>query len=546
MIMRKLLLIAALILLSLGSVFAQQTGIEKSEEFDEPEYGWNKLLQMKNGNTMFFHGTRKNGVEVTIYDSKRKQIATKEMETKLCDLDNMKKAKIIGLYEISGEGVIFLVQADDRVPTLYRIRVNATTGVIIKEDELGQLPKTSMWQGYAMVFGGVDASDMIVEKDPNSDCYATIVFNGFAHNRSERIRVTHYDGNHKAINTAFYESPGGKFKYLRFIGAAVDGNKRLFVTTYGHNGNSSDVASRVIVSKLTVGDSNFVHNQLDFSEDFDNTQSVMRYNVNNHQLQLLTLSLVKSKHKIMSSKTETFYLTLLSYLDPESLALLNVKVVRGEKIDAYGRKNIDKDYEYSGMPQQMIINKDNTTTILSEEMKQVTVQSSHSSHTYTYLGPVGISELSDTGAELHGYAISKKQKADGTFPHLYISQRSKGIFMVSRKSNTDAFLSYDYINAPQGNYIVFNDLPGNADKDEEEENRKTVKSVSATNTMCYRLNEPKLDKFYLFGEPDGKHNSTFCYIESSDYNKEINTYATIIVERDGRSKSAKIAWIKFM
>lgn len=179
-------------------------------------------------------------------------------------------------------------------------------------------------------------------------------------------------------------------------------------------------------------------------------------------------------------------------------------------------------------------------------MQQVTVYSNHMTHTYTYLGPVGVSELSDTGAEVHGYAISKKQKADDVFPHLYISQRSKGIFTPARKSNTDAFLSFDYINAPNGNYIVFNDLPGNADKDETDDNVKTVKSVSATNTMCYKLNEPKLDRFFLFGEPDGKRSSTFCYIESSDYNKDINTYATIIVERDGRSKAAKIAWIKFL
>ena len=116
--------------------------------------------------------------------------------------------------------------------------------------------------------------------------------------------------------------------------------------------------------------------------------------------------------------------------------------------------------------------------------------------------------------------------------------------MINRRSNTNAFLSYDYINAPHGNYIVFNDLPANADKDEDEK-VKTVKSVSGTNTMCYKLNGPKLDKFYLFGEPDGRRSSTFCYIESSDYNKDLNSYATVIVERDGRSKAAKIAWLKF-
>ena len=171
----------------------------------------------------------------------------------------------------------------------------------------------------------------------------------------------------------------------------------------------------------------------------------------------------------------------------------------------------------------------------------------------TELGPIGISVISDTGAELRGYAISKKQEADGRLPLLYINERSKGRFMYPQKitiggskGNSNEFLSFDYVNTENANYIIFNALPGNADKEEENEKRKTVKSVSATNTMCYKLGEPKLDKFYLFGEPDDKRSSTFCYIESSDYNKDMNTYATIIVERDGRSKSAKIAWIKFM
>ena len=167
----------------------------------------------------------------------------------------------------------------------------------------------------------------------------------------------------------------------------------------------------------------------------------------------------------------------------------------------------------------------------------------------TELGPVGVSELSDTGAELHGYAISKLQQAQGTLPVLYMSGRSKGLFTYpqsfSHKSNDNEFLSYDYINASNGRYVIFNDLPKNSDKDEEEENRKMVKSVSSTNTICYKLNEPKMDKFFLFGEPDDKHSSTYCYIESSDYNKDINTYATMIVERDGRSTQSRIVWVTF-
>ena len=555
-LMKKTIFIIAALLLCFGSLMAQQVGIEKSEEFDEPEYGWNKLLQLKNGNTFFFHSTKKDGIEVVVYNKQRKQIADKTLESKLWDVSKMRNSKIVGLYEINGEPVIFIVQADDRQPTLYRMRINGTTGAIVKEDELGHLPPTSIWYGYAMAFGNADASNIIIEKDPQSDCYAVIFFNGFAHNRSERIKVVHYDGNHKILNSGFYESPNGKFKYLRYIGAVVDGNKRVFVTTYGHNGNSSDVLARVIVSRLNVGDSSFTHNLLDFSEDLDDTKAIMVYNHNNNRLQLMTLTYTETKHRFFSSRSTKSYLLLLSYLDPESLSLINVKQLVGEKVNEYGIKNIDKDYEYSGIPEQMILNKDNTTTILAESTELITTRDKYGRviHEKTILGPIGISELSDTGAELRGYAINKKQQADGNFPLLYMSGRSKGIFAYPRqgmgigmsRSNTNEFFSYDYVNAPNGRYVIFNDLPGNADKDEEDESRKTVKSVSSTNTMCYKLNDPKMDKFYLFGEPDDKKASTFCYIESSDYNKDINTYATMIVERDGRSKSAKIAWITFL
>ena len=81
----------------------------------------------------------------------------------------MKQSKIVGLYEINGEPVIFIVQADEREPTLYRMCINANTGAKRNEAKMGSLPKIGAFAGYALVFGNVDAPDIIVEKDPNSD-----------------------------------------------------------------------------------------------------------------------------------------------------------------------------------------------------------------------------------------------------------------------------------------------------------------------------------------------------------------------------------------
>ena len=142
--------------------------------------------------------------------------------------------------------------------------------------------------------------------------------------------------------------------------------------------------------------------------------------------------------------------------------------------------------------------------------------------------------------------------AQGTLPILYMADRSKGRFAHTPNAsssgfniNNNEFLSYDYIYTDKGRYVIFNDLPTNADKDENEEKRKTVAYVSKTNAMCYKLNDPKMDKFFLFGEPTDDSKSTFCYIQSSDYNKDLKTYALMINERDGRDKATKIAWITF-
>ena len=564
--MKKILLATLTVFATLNVLVAQQFKIEKSVGFDEPEYGWNKLLQLKNGNTIFFHSTRRDGIEVTVYNKQRKQIASKTLESTLWDVGKMKQSKIVGLHEINGEPVIFIVQASDREPTLYRMRINPNTGGKMNEAKVGNLPKIGAFAGYAMAFGNVDMPDIIVEKDPNSDCYAVIYFDGFAHEGTARIKVVHYDGMHKQLNTAQYTAPDGKYKYLRYIGCVVDGNKRVFMASYGYNGKANeDAQPSVIMSRVNVGESKFAHTMIKVSNDFNDTKSVMLYNHNTNKIQLMTVTYTKEKMPVWDNvrwpgadfgyyrKRELSCIALLNYIDAESLNITGVKPLVGAKIDAYGKQNIEKEYEYDGVPLDMVLNKDNTTTVLMEDITNTTTRSTYmnSGHTRTthktYLGPVGISELSDDGTEVNGYAINKKQQADGTLPILYMSGRSKGVFSYptsDQRSNNNEFLSYDYIYTDKGHYVIFNDLPKNSEKDEEDEKRKTVAYVSKTNTMCFKLNNPKIEKSFLFGQP-GEDKSTFCFIASSDFNKELGTYATMIVERDGREKQAKIAWITF-
>lgn len=545
--MKNTLLIVFALLFGFTIVKAQPK-IETSTSFDEPGDGWNKLIQMKNGNTLFFHFSKKEGVEVTVYDKSRNLISTKEITSELWDPKAMRGSEIEGLYEINGQAVIFLQQTFDRTPTLFRLVFDASTGELVKEKQMGTLPKYGVFAGYAMKYGGVDASDFYVEKDPNSDCYAVVYFNGFAHESGERIKVVHYSGMHKKISTAYYDSPEGKFKYLRFIGMTVDGNKSIHLCTYGFNTNSDEngADSRVIVSKLDAGDSVFTNKMLDFTDDFRDTKAVMKYNKGTGMIELLTLTFVKSKRKT------AYYLPLISYIDPATLFVTNSQVLTTNKASEYMQAHFDNTDGYNGLPEDMIINNDNTTTVLYEDQQQIERRDQRTGRVTsrsTILGNIGIAEIDNKGKEKEGNAILKKQFATGFFDPLYLANKHKGMWAYRSagllRTNNNAFMSFDYVNTDKNRYIIFNDYSVNFERGDDVKKRKDVTTISEANTFYYRLHDGQFDKDYLFGTPGSDKQSNFCSVESSDFNKETNTYATLLISRDGRNKEAKIAWVTF-
>ena len=538
--MRKISIILIIILLGSVSIYAQPK-IEKSVPIDEPtEGGWSKVLQLKNGNTFFFHFTKKEGIEVTVFDKTRKITADKTITSEVWDPKKMRGTAILGLYEINNEPVLFMAQADGRVPTLYRLRFNGATGDLVKEEEIGSLPKVKL------ISFSAEGNNIFIEKDPQSDCYAVIFFNGYASDRDERIKIIHYDGNHKVINLAYYESPDESYKYLRYIGAVVDGNKRVFISTYGAASLRGKDA-HVYISRLNAGDSTFTNKTLDFTEDFKDTKSVMTYNHVSNTIELLTLSFATGKPNWFTAGGTNYYVSFISFIDPEALQLKSVKPLLGEKINEYAHNTLQLKLDYHGLPQQMIINKDNSITVLSEEMTKEVVQNQQGEvvSANTYLGAIGMSELNEDGTEKNGFVIIKMQMAGGLFKELYISDRSKGRWaFLPGAAEYNAYISYDYINTDKNRYIIFNDNPKNFDKDEDQRKRKMVVNINKLNTICYSLNG-SVDKSYLFGNPEDKDQSFSCMIESSDYMKSTNSYATVLIERNGHDREAKLVWITF-
>ena len=511
--------IAPIVLLAIASsvttLNAQQFHVEKSEVFDEPDPGWNSILQLKNGNTFLFHIGDKGGINVTVYDKSRKMVSQKDFAGKLWD-----PADVVDhwLYEINGEAVVFLNLQDHYQRTLVRLRLKGTDGEMIKEEVVATAGAA---KSSPVEFGLVD-----VKKDPTSDCYVVVaeVMKGM----DEKIKVTHYDGDHKKISEADYKGGGpGSFRYTRYSSVLVDGNKSVYMVVSGFKEKPSYAQetplrlvgdSKIVIAKLKAGEKLFTNNTVNLNVDLsDEIASQMLFNKKNNQIEVRTKSLTDSKRKALSSTTTRFYLSLIMYIDPETLNVISAMPINGQKVNEYGTTHIDKDYEFTGVPNKMFINKDNTTSVIMEKTASMEGRA--------FLKDIGVSVLADSGVEASGYAIAKSQ------------QETHGI-------DNAQFMSYDYISTPKGNYLLFNDMVSNIGKDENESNRRKVSAASLTNSVGYRLNNNSLERLFFFGEP-GDNSSTFSYTSGTDYNEGANTYATIIIERTGRKKEARLAWVIF-
>ncbi len=503
------------ILSSTSTIIAQQFHVEKSDVFDESGGGWNQILQLKNGNTFLLHMEDKGGIDVAVYDKSRKIVSQKNITGNLWNASDVVDR---WLYEINGEPVLFLNLEDHYQRTLVRLRLNPSDGGMIKEEVVAT--------AGAVKSSPVEIGFIDVKKDPASDCYVVIAET--LRNVEGKIKVTHYDGENKKLSEADYKGGGpGGFRYTKYSSVLVDGNKGVYLVLTGFVEKPSYARelpprlvgdSKIVVAKLNAGEKIFLNKTMNINVDLsDEIASQMLFNRKNNQLELRTKSLSESKTRRLTGTVTHYYLSLIMYIDPETINLISAKAVDGQKVNEYGQTHIDKDYEFNGIPNKMVINKDNTTTIIMEKTASMEGKS--------FLSDIGVSIFSDTCAEISGYAIKKLQ------------QETHGV-------DNAQFMSYDYISTSKGNYILFNDAVSNINKGEDESKRRKVSAVSLTNSVGYKLSNNTIEKVFFFGEPTD-NSSTFGYTAGTDYNEGTNTYATVIVERNGRKKEARLAWVTF-
>ena len=565
--MLKSILLACLCSLLLPVVLhAQSPEVVRSKPFDEPEDGASRLLLMKNGNTLFFHFTRKKGVEVVAYNNKHQDAPLERNRVKSWRQKRMRYAALKGLFEMNGQAVVFLMQYTAKKPLLYRFIFDGNTGKLVKEEVIGELPRVGLGISYGMAFGSVPKPDFYVRKDPESEFYAVAAFNSMAHDRNERIKITHYSPDHKKLNEAFYESPKGTYKYLEFMEMYVHRDEFVFVSSFAYNTRSSGGKdSRVMISRLTKGTKEFEYKLLDYTDDYMKPDVALKYKPVNKTLYMLAAVNAKNVKKPYTMYTSRENLVLqMNVIDPFGLTVKNKYFIDHPALSDYAQDHLKYRKPYYGVVQDFRLNADSTITVMYEELDAEIRHSTSTSYTNgqastshqttvtTTLGDIGVVRINEAGKEMPGsYAIAKSQITNTWLDLYYIYRRPQTSWTFRKgalnSGNYNAgFLSYDYMFANNTGYAIFNDYPRNTEDATENYRKKKGKlKISTANTVLAYHDGNTVKKNYLFGAPESKDVSRFSVLEMNTHSEDPKSYATLMIERHGRKKKAYIVWITF-
>lgn len=532
-------LFSALILSSLVAFGAQAqfTTIAQSSEFHEPQSGDAKILKDDKGNTIFLHMDNKGDVTIKTYNTDKKLVFDVKSEFKA---KKGNKRVIDAVFTIKDELVIFMTTREDKKPTLSRVLIDLNTGKTKENTIIDQLNKFSTKEGYAVVYGNVPIPGYYIRKDPNSDAYAIVAFNTFASDRNERLYATHYDGKHNIISESRYHSPDEAYKYIYFKDVYVDGHDALYVIAIGENTKKSggDQSGGLFIGKIEKNSTSFNMTKMSYSNAKNISHSFLKYNPVTDKLMLMTTRENEGKKK---KETVNNYTSYLATFD-KSLANIEHKQINFKQLNSIAKTQFKKKEAVNTAPNYFHINNDGTSVVTLEEpvVKSTMTQSSNGSvrtrHTY-YLKDVGVMKYDTAGNVLAANYIPKSHQVSGLPGGLYYSFRNES--MIKLAAGTQ-FKGFQYLDAPNGSYILINDIPSNIAKMHKGKKMKTIQGVGSCYGFYFKLGGKRIPEGQLIMGKDGKQKPYLFLYDVSHYDKEKNEYVTVKVQ----NKKARLIWLQ--
>jgi hypothetical protein len=527
----KHLLPAIFLLLTALPASAQFKTIAESPEFDEPEKGYTRILQLSSGYTVYFRITLKKGIDIRIYDEKHKEKVVTNIQPAYGDLGWA--TTIANTFEINDD-VVILIGADlKKSPVLIRLLVDGKTGQLKKEERLAEMSKVNYFRSYAIGYGDLERPGFYANTSSSKNYYAVACFNTFESDRNKRIEIIVYGTDHKEISRAFYNSPEEKYKYLDYLDMEVLDNGRVAVLVNGYNTRASGKkGNEILLGELQKAASQVSFNALDFPKDSMVYAGKLRYDAATKKM-IVVVSILMPKSEAV------FNYLAFADLDARKAVKTVPLLLPADKVYGWSSDMFAKKIALRGSIRDIYIDDDNTFSIALEE--EEIVGSSHfddnmmHDNRHMVLSNAAIAVYNREATLLNTFLIAKT----------YSMSTAQSTFAADY-GFSNQYKRFGYINTGSKKYILMNDIERNTET--VQKGRYPLRIMGLGDCDAYYLplidNELIPARKYVFGEPAGRKDNKIAAFAVSAYDKKNNIFATLRTTDPSRGKESQIVWVK--
>ena len=502
--MYKYLITFCLTLLCLNfSITAQIKLIAESKPFDEPS-GDCGIVQMKNGNTVFFSYNKKDGISIRIYDKDHVEKATNNFSV----TEDLKKENFKTVFEVNNDAVIFISCFSEGMPALMRFIVDGNTGMKKEEKKIIQM------EGK----GGIpdeQATAFIVKNDPVSGNYAVSAINLRESDDNKRVQIILYNTNHTELKKTWLATNDDKdYNFFIVMNMAIVNANQVKIFLY--NGKekyfSNTKPGRFVMASVNVKNETPKYTTINLAEGIKFDKCLTDYSQTLNKLFVIVTEPVHTPDAVVQ-----YYIKIDSETDKIEFQKFNgISEAMNGKI----REKYSGTGNYIGPMRQFTNNDDGSFTAVYENGFTYSTLSGGQNYSTGYTGKIMVSTYSSKGEILSEYLV----------PKLYINTGSP-------------YKDLLFINNGKNSYMCINDTRRN--NKVSKNNYAEVGGIGDCDAFYYKLegtdNFPGRD--YVFGDQDKGRLLTANRYANYNKNENILTVMKLAII-PGKPKQCTIVWMQ--
>lgn len=513
------------LLFSISSIAAAQfKTIAEGPEFKEYDEGYSKVLQLKNGNTIFLNFNVHTDIDVQLYDASFKRTIDKKVKPLY---GKLRGGDIDAVFEAGGDVTVLLSERTEQHPILRRLIIDSKTGAIKKEEVVLDLDKRP--QRKKRYWNKGSGSDFTVVKDPYSECYAVYTMKNDG-GKEGGFEYIHFGPDHKIISRADgpSEEQKGSKTYYSYKDMVVMGDDKVYVLAYTATYNEKDVIKSEALTMMVMdkGSNRFRMEPLKFPKPISN-EGLARFNPHTRQIILM-----------QSNAYLGFYNLDTKGMEPARQLSTDRADVKSKEL--FGRKD-----GFQGIPQNVFFRRDGAFAIVFEEYtNEIGAGNSpngRSTGSRTVLGDIAVMSFDKNGKET-GLWYTPKQIgiSDMRFPYFYHKARENTAEWMEIGNQ---YRFFNFLSSPTTDYLLFNDRQ-NSRKKIAKGDVDIVWLINKCRGFYVKPDGKNImpDRIPVFGDPADDDSEDVGIFIISDYDPANNRYVTVRTS-PGRGAKSRLVWM---